>query len=174
MAALHWWRDRCVELRLKRQQTGKVSEQGYLSQMMNEFEGIHTLQHSGGGVAPWNVQQYEFFMEGNQILGTEYALRRDFELIFYHFHFLQIFSNGTVDLGRQNLSHQTMRLIYRPYINELENIENEMRVKYPDLNLQGIEPCKTTLKTIISSAYRKSRGVYNVFKIQEFLQGIIK
>jgi hypothetical protein len=61
LKVLNWWRDRCLEWCFNRFEDGKFGDQKYLDDWTDRFEGIHVLKHLGGGLAPWNVQQYSFF-----------------------------------------------------------------------------------------------------------------
>lgn len=118
---LEWWRNACLDWCYGRFEDGKFGDQKYLDDWCARFEGVHELQHLGGGVAPWNIQQYSFSRKKGQILGKEYATNRSFELVFVHFHaliFLGLykFSFGTwyKDKGRG-----TYRFLFTPYIYDI-------------------------------------------------------
>ena len=61
LTVLNWWRDRCLEWCFNRFEDGKFGDQKYLDDWTTRFDGIQVLRHLGGGLAPWNVQQYLFF-----------------------------------------------------------------------------------------------------------------
>jgi len=69
-----------------RQEEGKFGDQKYLDDWCTRFEGIHELQHLGGGVAPWNMQQYTFMNKGGKVYGIENSTKKTFSIVFYHFH----------------------------------------------------------------------------------------
>ena len=86
MAVLNWWRNACLDWCYAKAEDGKFGDQKYLDDWASRFEGVHELQHLGGGIAPWNVQQYIFKCEDSKIIGTEITTGKKFEVIFYHFH----------------------------------------------------------------------------------------
>ncbi|TDY71198.1 hypothetical protein CLV96_0153 [Leptospira meyeri] len=90
---LHWWADRCLEWCYSRFEDGKFGDQKYLDHWATEFNRVHILKHLGGGVAPWNVQQYEFVSDNHEIILKEKRSIQLFSVIFYHFHDVKIVEN---------------------------------------------------------------------------------
>ncbi|MCW7490377.1 hypothetical protein [Leptospira meyeri] len=93
LKVLHWWADRCLEWCFSRFEDGKFGDQKYLDNWTTEFNGVHVLKHLGGGVAPWNVQQYEFVSDNHEIILKEKRSNQLFSVIFYHFHDVKIVEN---------------------------------------------------------------------------------
>jgi len=96
---LKWWRERCLEWCYARMEDGKFGDQKYLDDWTTRFEGVHELQHLGGGVAPWNVEQYAFSedrigISEKRIIGTEKATGKEFDLVFFHFHACKCYRKG--------------------------------------------------------------------------------
>jgi hypothetical protein len=120
---LDWWRDACNAWCYSRHEDGKFGDQKYLDDWPEKFEAVHVLQHPGGGVAPWNVQQYEIFRKKDNLFGRTKDTGGEFELIFYHFHHIAFYSNGQIDMGGYTLSKNTKKLIYKPYVEHLEKIK---------------------------------------------------
>ncbi len=171
MKALVWWRERCLEWCYARHEDGKFGDQGYLNDWETRFDGVYSLQHLGGGVAAWNVQQYRIYLEGEKLFGMEHSSRRDFELIFYHFHYLRFISNGTIELGRRTLTDKVLQLIYLPYVEKLEKIKSRLQIKYPGIDPHGAQAYTFTWKTIPLRLYRKSKDVYHIYDLNRFLSG---
>ena len=91
-AALHWWHDRCIEWCYYRLEDGKLGDQKYLDDWPERFEGVHVLQHKGGGLAPWNALA---------VPGRGAGWRRVFvdevPLVFFHYHRVSMRLSGRHD-----------------------------------------------------------------------------
>lgn len=114
LACLSWWRERCNEWCYLRIEEGKFGDQKYLDGWTTRFKGVHVLQHIGGGVALWNVMQYQL----RKLEGIVFV--DDRPLIFYHFHRFALLSGEAFDFGdtdpypRADIKQK--RWIYQPYI----------------------------------------------------------
>lgn len=113
---LNWWKDACIEWCFSRFEDNKFGDQKYLDDWCERFKGIHELQHLGGGVAPWNVQQYTFSGDLERPVGTVNENGKAFELIFYHFHYLRYCEKKTFYLGTYSLTRNDLTYVYKPYI----------------------------------------------------------
>jgi hypothetical protein len=127
MTVLKWWRDRCIEWCYARMEDGKFGDQKYLDDWTTRFAGVHELQHLGGGVAPWNVQQYSFRIVDSKIIGNELFSGHDFPVVFYHFHGVKFFEDDIVTFAPDDylISDNVKIHFYYPYIRSL----NQMKVK---------------------------------------------
>jgi SAM-dependent methyltransferase len=141
LEALSWWRDRCLEWCYFRVEDGKMGDQKYLDDWPERFEGVHVLEHSGGGLAPWNVERYELASHNGSVLVD------DRELIFYHYHALRLYRPVSVvrALGplaadyrytagpsrfvwatHYPVGRTERELVWEPYIRELGKAMNEV------------------------------------------------
>lgn len=122
LRALNWWREQCLVSTALDPETGKCGDQKYLDDWPERFPRVHILEHLGGGVAPWNVQQYRFSKATDGLWGEEIASGRRFPLIFYHYHGLRISEQGRVLLTGHDyeLAKETVDLLYRPYLRALQ------------------------------------------------------
>ncbi len=170
LKALNWWRNACIEWCYNRVEDEKFGDQKYLDDWTTRFENTLELKHLGGGVAPWNVQQYKFKKTENAIIGTEIISNNNFDLIFYHFHYLRFLKNERIDFGSYKLTGNQIDLIYRPYLKALKNAELMIskihKVEYP----QGIAaeiPCWKKVTRWIKFGFKNS---INIYKTNEFWQ----
>jgi hypothetical protein len=131
LRVLRWWREACLESCALDPKKGLCGDQGYLNDWPERFSGIHVLRHLGGGVAPWNVQQYRFAKTSDGVRGTEISTGQAFDLVFYHCHGLQISHRGLVMLTGHHyeLSRDVVDCIYRPYLIALQCAKTEIMAR---------------------------------------------
>ena len=156
MKVLNWWRDACIEWCYARIEDGKFGDQKYLDDWTTRYEGVHELQHLGGGVAPWNVLQYTFLRSSEKITGTEKASGKKFDLVFFHFHGVRFFKNDIVLLlgSLFDLNDEVIDMFYKPYIKQLNQQKKIINAIDPAFDPNGATveaPIKpATLKEIIN------------------------
>lgn len=155
---LNWWCDRCEEWCFARFEDGKFGDQKYLDDWETRFDCVHVLQHLGGGVAPWNVQQYDV-AEGPQVNGIP--------VVFFHFHGLRWLRLHKFELSSDyRLSKDVKKRIYLPYLEVLQkqhykvikcsgNSFDERYYQYPSGILNLLRRFKNNLG-------KRLRGEYNV------------
>jgi hypothetical protein len=84
LAALRWWRERCLEWCYDRREDGKYADQRYLDDWPERFEGVQVIAHPGAGLAPWNARQYELERrQGVPLVDGQRA-------VFYHYQSLRL------------------------------------------------------------------------------------
>jgi hypothetical protein len=120
------WRNQCIDWCFAYLEEGKYGDQKYLDDWHMKFTGIHDLQHLGGGIAPWNIQQYQLYRVNDKLFSREDQTGKTFEAVFYHMHYLKYFSNGTLDMGPYCLPKYVLALVYYPYILHLETIKKKV------------------------------------------------
>ena len=156
---LAWWRDRCAEWCFSRMEDGKFGDQKYLDDWLERFSGVHVLQNIGGGVAPWNVQQYKC---------TAGPMVNEKPIIFYHFHYLKWKKEHIFDVSDYRLSADIMKYLYQPYVGALENALQFIRSNYAKGFSRGIENKRLnfidSLRNIRSIINRRRMGCYNVIQ----------
>jgi hypothetical protein len=180
LKVLKWWRDACIDWCYARHEDGKFGDQKYLDNWVRDFEGVHELQHLGGGVAPWNIQQYDFSINGNDIKLIEKNSRKEFNLVFFHFHGLRFYDGDIVlltDTGYR-VDNFVIKHIFFPYVKELMKIKKSIgkqgvffnpngsggKSPMPPLNWHVI---KTYYTGLIKSSRRNLLGSKLIGKIKQ-------
>ena len=140
LRVLDWWRERCLEWCYARVENGRFGDQKYLDDWPTRFSGVHVLEHLGGGVAPWNVQQYDIGLNNGRLTGREKRSGRAFEVVFFHFHNVRFVANGHIDLGDYHLPPSVKRLLFQPYVAALEQAAEDIRRIDGAIEPHGIRP----------------------------------
>jgi hypothetical protein len=123
LQALNWWRDRCLEWCYARAEDGKFGDQKYLDDWTTRFEGVHVVENRGGGMAPWNVQQYE------PVTREQWRIKKTgtlFKPVFFHFHALRRTGETTFFRGDYFLQDSVVETLYQPYTEKLVRLETKL------------------------------------------------
>lgn len=117
LAALCWWRDRCLEWCYDYLDGDRFADQKYLDRFPELFSGVLIYDHPGANLAPWNLDNHRLLETASGILVDGK------ELIFFHFHDFKLafpFVWRTYH-WLQNAPRQAFvrRKLYRPYIEAL-------------------------------------------------------
>lgn len=156
MKVLNWWRDSCNAWCYARHENGKFGDQMYLDDWTTRFAGVHVLKHLGGGVAPWNIQQYNL-------------KDVNFDLVFYHFHEFKFLDNNMVDLGGYKLTIEDLKILYKPYVIHLEKIMNDIIALDKNHNYHGITKKRNDWKSFLRNFKRILKRNYNVYDIDHIM-----
>lgn len=173
LTALNWWVNACLTWCFDRYEDGKFGDQKYLDDWTTRFRGVHVLQHLGGGLAPWNIQQYNILKsKDSQIELIENSTNKKFNAVFYHYHYVRFYSNLLVDLGWFKLQKNVVNTFYANYIKELNNalvlvqsIEANFKEGLRPFSLKNAETIKDKLKIVL-----KMVSKYNLFHLSKFLK----
>jgi len=158
MKALNWWRESCNEWCYARSEDGKFGDQKYLDDWTTRFKGVHVLQNLGGGVAPWNVQQYDLSNDKN------------FNLIFYHFHNYKILEGDAVEFGDYKLDKNDINILYKPYTKHLREITQYLKSFDDNNDYNGIiKKSSFHWRDLLRILKRRVLGTYNRHNAQELL-----
>ncbi|WP_454061317.1 FkbM family methyltransferase [Candidatus Nitrospira salsa] len=130
LEALRWWRERCLEWCFSRYEDGKLGDQMYLDDWSTRFQQVVELQHIGGGLGPWNQEQYA-------IRKNEFgeACVNDLPVIFYHFHALRFVSPELivpVDHLHYPMNLSVLQVCYLPYISALSQALRNLTTISPE------------------------------------------
>jgi hypothetical protein len=170
LRALKWWRERCIEWCYNRNEDGKFGDQKYLDDWTERFEGVHVLQHLGGGLAPWNIQQYTFSKSDNKFTGTEIKTRNNFDVIFFHFHLLKFYTNGQIELGDRLLTKDLFNFFYKPYLKLLAEVKDKVKKIDDSFDPHGTAKKTLKIKSPLTYIKRKLIGSHNIFYLEKFME----
>ena len=113
------WRNECLLWCFNRFEKDKFGDQKYLDKWPIKYKNVHVLEHLGGGVAPWNVQQYKI-LDNFKFLVTKN--NKKFDLIFYHFHNVKFINKKVIFIGSYKISNEVVKKIYKPYLLRLKDL----------------------------------------------------
>lgn len=154
LKALRWWRERCLEWCFNRFEDGKFGDQKYLDDWTERFQGVHVLQHAGGGVAPWNVQQYRV-AAGPTVSGVP--------VVFYHFHNLNWYDDDSFMTGPYVMERAVIDHLYTPYVSALRKALALVRTRLPGFSA-GMMPLPVKKKPIWKSIEHRLKGKCHVIR----------
>lgn len=157
MTALRWWCDRCIEWCFNRKEDGRFGDQKYLDDWPKRFAGVHVLRHSGGGVAPWNVQQYSVGR------GESCPTVDGVPVVFYHFHNLAWHEDDTFMLDHYRISRDVQDIIYRPYVDALRRSLDGVRSGSPGFS-RGMAPVPERKTSFWKTIENSLKGKYRVIR----------
>lgn len=158
------WRKQCITWCYARHEEGKFGDQKYLDEWPDLYNNIHILEHQGGGIAPWNLQQYHFFKERDSIVGRERRTGAVFNVVFYHFQYIKFLDNGAFDIGWYYITSIIMKLFYIPYLRNIEVIETKLQELNRNYRKRYTIFKSDSLKSILKNGIKKMFG-YNIMNI---------
>jgi hypothetical protein len=126
LACLERWRDQCIEWCYDREEDGKFADQKYLDDWPGLYRSLVILQHPGGNLAPWNVENYRIRAVDDGRVTVDGR-----PLVFYHFQGLKHLYGPLYESGfghyKTRLPRAVRRGIYRPYLKALHDVMDEVR-----------------------------------------------
>jgi len=144
-----WWEERCLEWCFAHTEDNKFGDQKYLDDWPQRFSKyVHVLRNKEWALAPWNATRFPY---GN--------------CIFYHFHDLKLLNCQSACLGGYILPPVLMQNIYRPYLDCLRKIIDDLKIvnyvpKAQRKRLGIILLLKIKIAFIISHRWQ-----FNIYKI---------
>ena len=127
---LNWWKEKCFEWCFDIPEKDRMGDQKYLNKFKDLFSGVHELKYLGGGVAPWNLEQYDLKRKnGYQIIMNDHKAG-EFHLVFYHFQNIRYLPGRKVNIKSQTKDKNLKYAIYIPYLKEIESIRTMLIGEY--------------------------------------------
>jgi len=165
ISVLENWRNQCMDWCYARYEDGKFGDQKYLEEWPAKYKNVHILIHQGGGLAPWNIRQYRFNLDNNGFKGYNKKKRNTFDVVFFHFQYVKLISQGVFDIGWFHIPGEVKRLFYWPYILKIMKIEKELSGLDMGNNTIFTGFNSNNLKNSIKTLFKKVTH-YNIIKTE--------
>jgi len=120
------WREQCIEWCFAYPEDGKYGDQGYLNDWTDKYENVIVSENRGVGLATWNKPGYRIYREGNILKAYSEEIKKDVDVVFYHFNSLKIYSNRLISTGISKDDKSLYKLIYENYLKRLSVKEYEI------------------------------------------------
>ncbi len=169
IAVINWWRKKCIEWCYDVVDGDRFADQGYLDAFPGLSPRVKVIENIGANLAPWNVGNYRIDFRDNRVM-----IEATQPLIFFHFQGVKkglgwfIFSSHRQYSAP--LSGAVRRHVYKPYIDELLEIE---RAVDPVLQVSGATPHRRSATVDISQFFNSQlRSVRNrAFQVLDIATG---
>lgn len=179
--ALNWWKEKCFEWCYHLYEPERMGDQKYLEKFPGLFNGVHELQHLGGGTAPWNLAQYELVsgsntQSANDSMGVnlkEKKSGKEFPLVFYHFQNIRYLSDKKVNINSCTHSNPLKRAIYLPYLSNIEQVRKELMPQGVDFSVKKSYSSNPLIAFIQRNILQyKIRSFSDIYNLEEIRKGL--
>lgn len=159
------WRKQCIDWCYARYEDGKFGDQKYLDEWPDDYANVHILEHQGGGVAPWNIQDYNLVEidEKLNVVNKISGIRSG--LVFYHFQYVKTIETGIYDIGWYFLPESVIRLLYSPYLRKILEKERQLNELNRGFNTRIFNVNKSGFKNSLKNIF-KFFTRYNIIKVK--------
>lgn len=164
LGVLDLWRRQCIDWCYARYEDGKFGDQKYLEEWPQKYDNVHILRNHGGGMAPWNIEQYILNSDEGKITGTFKRDGKKYDLVFYHFQYVKLISEDSFDIGWYHIPGKAKNILYRPYLDKLVAIEKRLNELYIGYNTIFAVTKTDTLRDAAKAAFKNSTN-YNILRI---------
>jgi hypothetical protein len=129
---LDWWMKSCLEWCYARLEDGKFGDQKYLDDWTTRFEGVHVLEHLGGGIAPWNSKDYSYDIHSDKVY-LQSQTGEKVRVVFYHFHDFRycVAYSFRLTAEQYRLENDVKRTVYGAYLKALVVAASQVRAIEP-------------------------------------------
>ena len=169
IAVIEWWREKCIEWCHDYVDGGRFADQGYLDGFSSRSSRVKVIENIGANLAPWNIGNYLIDFRDDRVW-----IDQSHPLIFFHFQGLKkalgwfIFNSHRS--YRAPFSEQVRNRIYKPYVNEMLEIEEAI---HPVLQLSDAKPHRRSaivdVRQYLKSKVRDVGG--RVFQLLDIVTG---
>lgn len=152
LAAVQWWREKCIEWCHDYVDGERFADQGYLQELLARFPRVKVIENLGANLAPWNIGNYRVASHDARVIIDE-----AWPLIFFHFQGLKkemgCFIFNSHRLYHAPFSRVVREHVYRPYVDRLLKVESEIG---PLVDLAKAQPLR---RIKVDAAWSNVRGV---------------
>lgn len=123
---LERWRRDCEEACSETPIDGMYGDQMYLNDWESRYpEAVYVSRLAGGGVGPWNLQQYSAESRGNEVWITNNITKVQEPIVFFHYTMMRRISCDSWYIGNLPTNDDFRKIVYRNYAECLYRIEKE-------------------------------------------------
>ena len=150
---LGWWKEKCIEWCFYRHEETRMGDQKYLDNWTKDFEGVHELQHLGGGLSYWNLMQYDFSsVERGGLFLTNRENGHEFKVIFVHFQNLRYLPFNMINLKAGAVDKKIKYPLYFTYLAHVERIREMLFEKYA-ISFETSKSCSSNKLVALIQTY---------------------
>lgn len=127
-ACVSRWRAQTIEKCELDPDNGYCGDQGYLNEWPERYPNLRVMANIGGGVAPWNVNQYRVTKSGADLEVDKKGV------VFFHYHALKTLADkanrfiGFQPAMGYDFAPAVLNEIYRPYAARLSQVMESLRL----------------------------------------------
>jgi hypothetical protein len=160
IAALRWWRERCIEWCYDRVEGDRFADQRYLDRLPELFTGVHVIEHLGANLAPWNFADFRVEWRNGAVVVEE-----RYPLLFFHFYGVK--RSGGYYFNSHRLynapfSSLMKHRIYEPYAAALARSELTVACHLKEPQTETLrKPTVTGPRDRMTNALRRARVLVN-------------
>lgn len=136
-SVLEWWSDKCIENCCLDPARGLCGDQKYLDDWPDRFKCVHVMNNRGGGLAPWNVDQFSYDIL-NDLVVLKHSNNKVDNVVFFHFHAMKFYDKGVLGLTNGNylIPNSAIEYLYKPYIRAHEETLKRYSLDDESTNIQ--------------------------------------
>lgn len=133
-SVLREWLANCLKECSNESNGRTFGDQKYLDDWERDYEGVHILQHKGGGIAPWNIGKYTLEENGKELLLKDRNTGEIFPVVFYHYHAFKYDNKYYIDMSsvrrHEKVDLSLLYIIYGTYVYEIDKIRGFLADRY--------------------------------------------
>jgi len=166
LAAVRWWREKCIEWCYDYVDGMRFADQGYLQEIVERFARVRVIENLGANLAPWNIGNYRIDFRDTRVM-----IDSTYPLVFFHFQGFKkemgYFIFNSHRLYRAPFCKAVRERIYRPYVDELLAIEQAVG---PMLDVARASPLQrkkvdATWSSVVGTARNVTKRLLRILDI---------